>query len=763
MQSLGTKFFLILFLQASLPAVCIKPARQPSWNFVASEHRGVLTGKPVSRPAADSSTSPTKEKCSTKDSYKVDSSSFKQTPEYNNFLPKCIDHLRGLVKAVDGSYTDLQLETVLEHNCEYETKFPLTYEDGFEKNSHCRKFACQLVSARDAELKRGGWVEAYNTACESYWSWQHKKPESMKAPVFTEETMPAVSTTLSCIIGLTLQYFGLYTALVIVRTMNSLGIRAYRYDNLQRILEAGCTTVSYAPMLCILFLGTRMRAIQLSQGQTEKYSLPQPWVQTSMVVASWSIVAQTLLVVIVAVMTKGLNVATDKEGHLDMNALSESANPTALKVLSSLRYVVMAMLYGGFTAVVVGVFMMKGPKKIWGNEQLPVSPAVMCTILLSGLFFLVYLLVAVTRTCFELSQGLRSSRLLHALASGSTQAKMTVNLAPMLCILFIGARMRALQIDPKNGNPQSWAQKCFFMCTFSVLIQTILVIILPFVAKGRSMPEQSQGEIVYAMENKKVGLVLTVVRYLCLLALYGGAAAVVYSIFTIRHPEGAEETPPVSPAMQCVINLAAQYFFIYIVLSVCITFKSFSMSTGLETNDAEQPEPDLRESPFTKIMTKAIVIFEAAKGTVMFAPMLAVLFIGARMRALQLTRAKDGTISPQAGPQPWVQDAMFLATWAVFVQLVMAIAVPILSGAEKTDVDADGNVKVPQSTHKGLVIVAEVVRYLSLLCMYGGSMIVVFGIYTMTPNALPPHSKQNLVPGVEVPKPAAVPVSSHSF
>merc|ERR1719378_1626148 len=47
----------------------------------------------------------------------------------------------------------------------------------------------------------------------------------------------------------------------------------------QAILESACTTVTYAPMLCVLFLGTRMRAIQLSQGETEKYNLPQPWVQ----------------------------------------------------------------------------------------------------------------------------------------------------------------------------------------------------------------------------------------------------------------------------------------------------------------------------------------------------------------------------------------------------------------------------------------------------------------------------------------------------
>ena len=60
-------------------------------------------------------------------------------------------------------------------------------------------------------------------------------------------------------------------------------------------------------------------------------------------------------------------------------------------------------------------------------------------------------------------------------------AKYTVNMAPMLCVLFIGARMRALQIDPVHGSPQPWAQFCFFLCAYSVMFQTLMVILTPFI------------------------------------------------------------------------------------------------------------------------------------------------------------------------------------------------------------------------------------------------------------------------------------------
>ena len=92
----------------------------------------------------------------------------------------------------------------------------------------------------------------------------------------------------------------------------------------------------------------------------------------------------------------------------------------------------------------------------------------------------------------------------------------------MLCVLFIGARMRALQIDPKNGSPQPWAQKCFFMCTASVLVQASLAILLPFITGGEPKRGACEGDVSFPMENRMLGAVMEAVRYACLLALYGG-------------------------------------------------------------------------------------------------------------------------------------------------------------------------------------------------------------------------------------------------
>ena len=45
---------------------------------------------------------------------------------------------------------------------------------------------------------------------------------------------------------------------------------------------------------------------------------------------------------------------------------------------------------------------------------------------------------------------------------------------PMLALLFIGTRQRASRIDPKHGKSQRWAKTCFYSCTVSVCVQTIL-------------------------------------------------------------------------------------------------------------------------------------------------------------------------------------------------------------------------------------------------------------------------------------------------
>ena len=68
--------------------------------------------------------------------------------------------------------------------------------------------------------------------------------------------MPPVSVTMQCVINLAVQYFLIYTAVVIVRTMNDLNGVKHSSSPMLATLQAATGTVAYAPMLCVLFLGT---------------------------------------------------------------------------------------------------------------------------------------------------------------------------------------------------------------------------------------------------------------------------------------------------------------------------------------------------------------------------------------------------------------------------------------------------------------------------------------------------------------------------
>ena len=87
----------------------------------------------------------------------------------------------------------------------------------------------------------------------------------------------------------------------------------------------------------------------------------------------------------------------------------------------------MIMLYGGFTNVIAAAFMTHKPKEVQKD-----------------------VLVAVCEIMVEVSDPSPLTKLEDILDPDMH----TVNLAPMLAILFDWTRMRALQIDPKHGRHQ---------------------------------------------------------------------------------------------------------------------------------------------------------------------------------------------------------------------------------------------------------------------------------------------------------------------
>jgi len=222
-----------------------------------------------------------------------------------------------------------------------------------------------------------------------------------------------------------------------------------------------------------------MRALQLTQGA----GAPQEWVQLCMLICAYAVMVQAVLILLqpVFLLTNSTYVAV---------------------MLETVEKLAMLGLYGATIGVVVGIQQMTpedcgADPSIWDAEGGPpaVSPAVGATILLASQFFAIYCGAKILETLEKFVEKPEDANLPLALIRDPVMksrvlfyntmitwkatvetAKATVGMAPQLAILFIACRMRALQLDPKTGNPPVEAQYAFYACSFAILGQCILIL-----------------------------------------------------------------------------------------------------------------------------------------------------------------------------------------------------------------------------------------------------------------------------------------------
>jgi hypothetical protein len=499
-----------------------------------------------------------------------------------------------------------------------------------------------------------------------------------------------VPTTSRCIVIMVCQYMIIFTALAVVRTYHEFSETAK--GRVEAGLKAASQTLTYGPMLCVLFIACRMRVEFLSDGRDQ----PQIWVQNCMYALTFAVLTSTLLVLFSSICAD--RPVALKEGTCDLEAPvhEEGGSKIAYWTLTTVRYLVLLGLYGGLAGVIVGIniYLPPGAKDL--NELPPPAPAVMCTMILAVFFFAIQLVITCCRTYTEFT-GVEFPKVIGVM-NGAVN---TVEFAPMLAIVFLAARMRALQHD---GQPQKWAQDCMFASTYAMCATTILAIIVPVSLGGTMKTNAQTKETTFEVPNPTLGYLLVGLRFLCMLAFYGGVVGVIYSIFVFEAPAG-RTTLPVSPTVQCVINLTSQFFFVYLVLIVC--------STVSEVSGGKFPLESY----------KFYAAIDTSKATLAFAPMLAILFVTTRMYALLITDKKGA-------PQAWVQDGMYMATWSLLLSFLSCLITGFVM--DEVTTDEDGNV-VNKFSNKYAAYFMTFLRYFTMLLLYGGVATVIVGLFIMTP------------------------------
>merc|ERR1719359_2656948 len=158
------------------------------------------------------------------------------------------------------------------------------------------------------------------------------------------------------------------------------------------------------------------------------------------------------------------------------------------KVLDAIQYAAIIGLYAGAGVVTAGLLTMERPAALGG--EIPVSDESKRTITLIIQYFVVYLAWKVSNTVdLYVPNSYNATKVLE-------MAQHTIAYAPMCAILFMAARMRALQLDPEDGAPQGWARACFYIATYSILFQTIVAVAVPLVLGGTAKRGEVEGEVV---------------------------------------------------------------------------------------------------------------------------------------------------------------------------------------------------------------------------------------------------------------------------
>merc|ERR1719395_100902 len=224
---------------------------------------------------------------------------------------------------------------------------------------------------------------------------------------------------------------------------------------------------------------------------------PPLWMQKWMYGATYAVLAMTLVALVVPLLTGGKVKICKETGKPDPDH-QPFKNYIAAIAFTILKYLIMIGLYIGTISIIYGTYTYEPPKGTWpGNKIPPVSPAVDCTMILTSMYFIVYAGIQAGKTLQSFS-GIDSSKLTGALQG----AICTMFFAPMMAVLFIGARMRAMQMDPITVPVQKWAQNCFYMCTYAVMMQCILAVAVPLVVGGTvKKGDKGEGDVEYTVNN----------------------------------------------------------------------------------------------------------------------------------------------------------------------------------------------------------------------------------------------------------------------
>lgn len=552
------------------------------------------------------------------------------------------------------------------------------------------------------DFHENGW-EAPGWKIPEYGEWLHRQvPTSSKDG--SKILFRQVSTTLICVMCMTLVSLSVYTVLAISRNVDELN-GLLEPSNPTDILSAASKSIAYPLVVCCLFVGCRMHVL----ANTDGYGEPQNWVKACMIGTTSGIIIEFVVVLLMGTLHAGNSQQPFSEvtaaTHCDVHPHIESQEFVLpeLKILFSLmEFIGMTLIYAGVAGVIVGIFVYKPAD---GALELSAwsTPSLMATILLNVVYMSIHLGIWAAHrfkertVAYQANDGLHHymSKVLpkvHALQRACVSAGVEARKIPMLTVLFTLARLHAANLDPWLGRPQQWARMMFYGSSVACLLE---------IACGGAIGATGKNEKgYYGVHIFRSKWQIHAVKKVVSICLYSATIVVLVSIARLKQPSG--EHRDMAPAVQCSLFLVAVYVGVQIAISTVfflkhVCGKDFSM------------------------LCNTVV---AAGVSVGFYPMASILFIATRMRAIQITDNKGN-------PQCWAQDAMYLCVFGLIVQAICCLVLPIFTGLA-TSADENGNARYDLAPMVGAYAVT-ILKYFVLFCVFGGMCGISFSVFLITP------------------------------
>lgn len=433
-----------------------------------------------------------------------------------------------------------------------------------------------------------------------------------------------VAPALRCTILLTSLFFSVFLAVISLR-MSRVFLGPDRGHSLEARLAKATEALSVVPVVAILMIGTRLRAIQLEGG----LGAPPLWAQLCMYGATLACFFRFLTAV------------------CSFRSESEEALATA----QGIRSTATAMLFVCCAAIAVSTLVMEA--KSGDNE--PLGTMMQCMLALTVAYFT----ETGVREVFAKVQKPEDPAPSYGSFSPTSQeedllalpARVSLQFPPMLCVLFVAIALRAVQL---HLEPRFWAVCATYLTTLATVLQQLRSTML-FMKEGKGslLGDEAAGPAFCPTDSDQKSKIFWSVTTCC---IYAGTTLILLSVASMESKASAAASAPapLSTAMCCVMALTVVYFLTYLLVMAGSLLRQFFGTWAQSTATGVQ---------------RALA----------FAPMLCVMMIGVRLRAMQIG-VRD--------PPYWAQVCMVVATGAVITQVSCTILTESESGAGMVDKDA---------------------------------------------------------------------------